>query len=71
MRSAVGDDHLVGIRVHDEVGLVRDNDDLSARSCSLKPLDEVFKNGFGVEIFLRLVNYQRSIVIGINCDVKK
>jgi hypothetical protein len=28
MRAAPGDNHLVGIRIHDEIGIVRDDDDL-------------------------------------------
>lgn len=55
MRAALGDNHLVGVRIHDKVGVVCDDNDLPPRFCRLEALDEVIIDGFRVEIFFGLI----------------
>src|ERR1700682_4861999 len=70
MRATFSNDHLVRIRVHNEIGVMRNDDDLPAQSCCLETLHEVFVDGFGIEVFLRLVDYQWPVVVRIYRNVE-
>lgn len=44
MRTTLGDDYLVGIGIHDKIGVVRDDDDLSPMSGGAEPLHEFLED---------------------------
>ena len=71
MRTTLGNNHLIGVCIDDEIGIVRDDDYLAPRPCGLKPLDEVLIDRLWIKILLGLVNYQWPVVVGIDCNVQK
>ena len=57
------DDNLVRVRVDDEIGVVRDHDDLPASLGRLKQGNQLVVDRLRVEVLLGLVDDQRPVVV--------
>jgi len=71
MRPGFGDDDLIGIGVNHEVCIVRDHDHLTVRLGLDEEVDQFVEDRLRVEIFLRLVNHQRSVVAVVQRQVEQ
>ena len=67
----MGNDDLVGVSVDDEVGVVGDHDYLSLTFGRLEQRDEFVVDRLRVEVLLRLVDDQRSVISVIERQVKQ
>ncbi len=66
MRSGLSDDDLIGVGVDDEIGVVRDHDDLPPKPSLGEERHEFVEDGLRVEIFLGLIDNERAIVRSSN-----
>ncbi len=62
---------LIGVRVDDQIGIVRDDDDLPADLRLLEPWDQFIKNRFWIEVLFGLVDDQRPVILLIDREVKQ
>jgi hypothetical protein len=63
MSPSTSDNHLVRIRVNDQIGVVRDDYDLASRLCIANMAHQLIKDGFRVEVLLGLVYHQRAVIL--------
>ena len=61
--ATMSDDHLIYVRIHDQVGIVRDDDDLAAGACLPEAINEVGNHGPRIEVFFWLVDDERARVV--------
>ena len=71
MGPAASNDHLIDIGVHDQIGVVRHDDDLTPAPRFTEATDKTSYNGLGIKILFRLINEQGTGVVSIYCEVEK
>jgi hypothetical protein len=68
--SDVRDDDLVGIGVDHQVGIVGDDDHLTLRLRRQEQPDQLVEDGFRVEVLLRLIDDQRTLVRNVERECR-
>ena len=71
MRSNLGDYHLIRVGVHNQVRVVRDDDDLTPVLGFDKKADQLVEYRFRIEIFLGLVDDERAIVRFVEREIQQ
>jgi hypothetical protein len=71
VRTASRDNHLVGVGVDDEIGVMRHDNDLTAQLGSAKPPDQLVEDRLRIEVFLRLVDDERPVVVAVDREVEE
>jgi hypothetical protein len=69
MRTHVGHDDLIGVRVDDEICIVSDKYNLPFLLRCKEQFNQIVENGLGVQILLRLVNDERPVIGLVECQV--
>ena len=67
----VRNDDLIRVCVNDQIRVVRHHDDLPSCSSRHKRRDEFIEHRLRIQILLRLVDNQRSVIVIIEREVKK
>ena len=69
--AAFGDNDLVCIGVHDEIGIVGDDDDLAALLRLTKEFHKLIENRLLVQILLGLIDNERAIIFDIDRKIEE
>jgi hypothetical protein len=71
VRSSLGDYHLIRVGVHNQVRVVRDDDDLTPVLGFDEKPDQLVEYRFRIEIFLGLVDDERAIVRFVEREIQQ
>ena len=63
---AVATDNLVGIGIHNQICVVRHDNDLATISCGLKTINELYEDRLWIEVLFGLIDNQGPIVFGVD-----
>src|SRR5450759_3294518 len=71
MRARISDDDLISIGVYHEIRIMRNHYDLAVRLGFDKEVDQFVEHRLGIEILLRLVDHQWSVVIVVQRKIEE
>ncbi|MNI88302.1 hypothetical protein D3C73_1455900 [compost metagenome] len=62
---------MVGISIHDQVGIVGHDDDLTSELSLAEPCDQLLKHRLRIQILFWLINDERPVIFRIDRQIQQ